>query len=67
MYEIGRSLIPTIRGANDDVLDFTLGVDYIKKMMDSGKIARTPNVEMFVNLMEKMNEVERKFGIPPKR
>ena len=67
MYEIGRCLIPTIKDNGGEELDFTSSVDQIRKMMDNGKIARTPNVEMFVNLVDKINEVERKFGIPPKR
>ena len=68
MYEIGKCLIPTIRDNNDnEELDFTSSLDHVREMMDSGKIARTPNIEMFVELVDKINEAERKFGIPPRR
>ena len=69
MYEIGKSIIPTIidKNLSEDELDFTSSVEHVRDLIDKGKIARTQNVEMYVYLMEAMQETERKYGIPSKR
>lgn len=64
MYEIGKCLIPTIKDANEDEeLDFTSTVEYIRGLVKEGKIERTPNIDKFVGLIGAMKEVERDLGI----
>jgi hypothetical protein len=68
MYEIGKCLALTVKdGHNDEIIEVDLSVDEFRKLIENGKIARTPNVEMYLSIMEKIQETEKKYGLPPNK